>query len=117
MSSISFVVVIRDDRLTKLLQCADVFEPSKVIGRVVTMSGEMKPGNTIKTVFEKTAKALSDSGNTPIAMFVPGNREGAWRDNNVNVVSTGASWSLFDSVLASNGYPLDTGAESEGPST
>ena len=101
-------VITQDAEKTKLMQALDLFKPFKVIlGEEICIEAELvQPGTLPKALQDVRETIDKDNNFKVIAVFVPGNPEGAWRDPTVKCVSTGSKWGMFDKYLKALKYPI-----------
>lgn len=98
-------LVFKDVARTKLMQAADVFEPFKVLmaDEIVL---DVDASRDVSESISKIRKQFDIDKRRweLIAIWRPEDTDGAWRDENVKVLSTGESWMMFDEWLKVKGF-------------
>lgn len=90
MKEVSLITI--DDKQTRFMQAADVFEPWKVlIGQVLTL--KVNPCVDITNEWlENLAKTFEANGQGVLMVSF---EDKAWRNPNVRAVSNGKTWTRF----------------------
>ena len=98
------VIVLKDTIRTDLMQRADVFEKFKVLYEAITVDveGSRPTATAIKKIRQQFD--IDTRQWELIAIFRPDDTDGAWRNDEVKVVSNGTSFVMFDEWLKSHGF-------------
>lgn len=101
-------VVTQNVAMTQMMQRLDVFETFKVmLGPTIEVVADLVEPHTLTEALQDLHTTYDESQGKDfkaIAVFVPGNPEGAWRDPNIKCVSTGQKWGLMTEYLKALGY-------------
>lgn len=99
-------LIFADERMTKFMQAADVFERFKVMyGGILDVEVTLDCTKTLASVIQHLRdKDDPKKGCRLIAAFVPGVPSDFWIDDSVKSISTGAKWGLFADFLATLGF-------------
>ncbi len=94
------IIIHGNKQQNDFVRNADVFEPFKVLAVPVTYQIEYKVGEVIelKDKFKKLKQGFEMAGENVVAVFVPGDKETAYFDENIKVISDGQRWTTIDSV-------------------
>lgn len=96
------IVIQGDRRLTKLMQGFDMFEPWKIVAEAVHYEATLE--GSIPRALTCIKEAIEAQGSRVAAIFIPNNKEGAWKDSSVRVISNGTHWGLLDDCLKVLGF-------------
>lgn len=108
-------IIAKDVVKTRFMQAADIFEPFKVVVDLnpLDMTAELKPGETDESVATKIRRAIDSNAEGKYAVIAIHCGGYFWRDPTVKVISTGYQWGLFNSYLATLGFPDEDLAPAE----
>ena len=96
-----FDVIIGNKLQTQLMQCADVFEPSKVLGQSYSIT--IESGQTdINILIDNLRKSLETMG--LICSFIYLDDNNVWWCKSVRTISSGSKWFILDDYIRRN-YP------------
>jgi histidinol-phosphate/aromatic aminotransferase/cobyric acid decarboxylase-like protein len=104
MKTIQVVVIHGDERTTRFMQDADVFEKFKVIAKAQKYELDLADDYPPASAMESLKKAITEAGHRVVAIFQPNLPEGAWRDETVKVISDGTQWGMLDDLLEAYYY-------------
>lgn len=86
------------------MQDADVFEHFKVLANIYEIGVVLKPGVTKTDALSEIRALLEQKGQRVVAIFMPNESDGAWRDKSVKVVSDGHKWFMLEKFLETAGF-------------
>jgi hypothetical protein len=99
------VTVITGDSLTsRFMQGADVFEHFKVFANIYELGIVLKPDVSKSKALGEIRTLLERNGQRVVAIFMPNEPDGAWRDKSVKVVSDGYKWFMLEKYLEEAGF-------------
>ena len=104
MTELLVVAIFGDDRATRFMQDADMFERFKIIAEPVTLKLTLKTDCTKAKALSDLRELLIQSGQRVAAVFIPNDPEGAWRNDAVRVISNGTKWGMLDDCLEAFGF-------------
>lgn len=97
--TINCIIISGNDQTTKMMQAFDVFENFKVVANVRELKVDIKGDKDTSEFLTFIRDSFTEKGERVVAVFIPGEKEGAWVDKTVKVISDGSKWMLLDKVL------------------
>jgi hypothetical protein len=112
MYELTAVAVFGDERLTKFMQDADLFERFKIVAKPIHLKLVLQQDCTKTQALQELRDLLEKNGQRVAAVFIPNDPEGAWRDEKILSVSDGSKWCRLDDWLNAYDFvqsePTDT---------
>jgi hypothetical protein len=99
MRELVVVAVFGDERITKFMQGADVFERFKIVAKPMHLKLVMKQDCTKVQALSELRDLLEKNGQCVAAVFIPNDPEGAWRDEKILSISDGSKWCTLNECL------------------
>ena len=99
MSELIVVAVFGDERITRFMQDADLFERFKIIAKPYHLKLILKQDCTKTQALSELRDLLEKNGQRVAAVFIPNDSEGAWRDEKILSVSDGSKWCTLGECL------------------
>ena len=81
-----------------------VFESFKRMVRIYKLDITLKPGISLEDTLKHCRRTLESGGIKIVALFSPGNPDGAYADHTVKAISNGNNWALLDDALKAYGF-------------
>lgn len=107
---IPIVCICGEKKMDDMMHHFDMFEPFKVFAQVqnlaVTRTSAPTP-EQLATLVKAMKDALEKTGYRVVAVFSPGRKEGAWKDDTVKCISDGQKWGMLEPVLQACGWPVE----------
>jgi hypothetical protein len=95
-------------QMDDLMHNFDLFERFKALAGVsqieVHRTSEPTP-EQLATLVKTMKDSLEKTGYRVVAVFSPGRKEGAWKDDTVKCISDGKKWGMLAPVLSAYGWP------------
>jgi hypothetical protein len=105
MEKLTCIVFCGDAKTTQFAQGLGVFESNKVVAVPQRVTLSLNPNHAPQVrLLQSTKEAFEKGGQRVVAIFVPGDSEGSWRDKTVKVISDGERFVLLDEALAAYDY-------------
>lgn len=86
-----------------LMHVVDLFEPSKRLGEISTLSLKVNDKFNAKTAIIAIKESLEESGRFVSSAFIPGDSNSAYIDPSVRSISFGTKWTTLKNILARYG--------------
>jgi hypothetical protein len=104
MHELTAVAVFGDDRVTRFMQDADLFEHFKIIAKPVHLKLVLKQDCTKTQALQELRDLLEKNDQRVAAVFIPNDPEGAWRDEKILSISNGSKWCTLSECLKAYGF-------------
>jgi len=103
MKEITIIVISCDRAQDKLMHVVDLFEPSKRLGEILTLSLTVNDKFDAKTGIIAIKESLEKIGRFVSSAFIPGDSNSAYIDQSVRLISFGDKFTTLDKILTGFG--------------